>query len=192
MQKNAKRCQEDPLLKQWIKKNNIQKLLKVWKLLLLLYLGLLNRNRYILPGILIFNNFLTFQSSKILSWQYIRNVCGKTNGTFGGHRNSLDSQGIGPYTRIRNHNDCISPIYGHHFPHNVLVRQGTDWRIQVITEKLTNQLCLENLICVVWRSWRSLAAVRKRHVRVSLQTEKLNVGIVSQKDMALTQFGFVG
>lgn len=42
------------------------------------------------------------------------------------------------------------------------------------------------------RSWKSLEAVRKRHVRVSLQSIKSNVGMISQKDMALTQFGFVG
>lgn len=42
-------------------------------------------------------------------------------------------------------------------------------------------------------SWRSLAAVRRRHVRMSRHCEKAGqVGMISQKDMALTQFGFIG
>lgn len=42
------------------------------------------------------------------------------------------------------------------------------------------------------RSWRSLAAVRQRHVSTSIKSSQADNGIVSQKDMALTQFGFIG
>lgn len=41
-------------------------------------------------------------------------------------------------------------------------------------------------------SWQSLEAVRKRHVAVTLHSEKMDAGIISQKDMALTQFAFFG
>lgn len=42
------------------------------------------------------------------------------------------------------------------------------------------------------RSWASLEAVRKRHVAVTQHSEKQQAGIISQKDMALTQFAFFG
>lgn len=42
------------------------------------------------------------------------------------------------------------------------------------------------------RSWRSLATVRKRHVTVSMKSAKAQNKIISQLDMAVAQFGFVG
>lgn len=42
------------------------------------------------------------------------------------------------------------------------------------------------------RSWRSLAAVRKRHVSVSLKISSAQNEIISQLDMAVAQFGFAG
>lgn len=42
------------------------------------------------------------------------------------------------------------------------------------------------------RSWKSLAAVRKRHIVTSRFAENAGHGHISQKDMALTQFGFMG
>lgn len=42
------------------------------------------------------------------------------------------------------------------------------------------------------RSWRSLEAVRKSHAVASKYTEKGNAGFITQRDMALTQFGFMG
>ena len=42
------------------------------------------------------------------------------------------------------------------------------------------------------KSWKSLEAVRKRHVISSKYAEKGNHGFIQQKDMALTQFGFMG
>ncbi|XP_045770799.1 uncharacterized protein LOC123871201 [Maniola jurtina] len=41
-------------------------------------------------------------------------------------------------------------------------------------------------------SWRSLLAVRARHIKASLSANLKGQGIVSQRDLALTQFGFVG
>ncbi|CAK1590414.1 unnamed protein product [Parnassius mnemosyne] len=41
-------------------------------------------------------------------------------------------------------------------------------------------------------SWRSLHAVRIRHVRAGLAAKMKGIGIVSQRDVALTQFGFIG
>ncbi|XP_050353217.1 uncharacterized protein LOC126775380 isoform X2 [Nymphalis io] len=41
-------------------------------------------------------------------------------------------------------------------------------------------------------SWRSLLTVRNRHVRASLAAKLKGQGIVSQRDLALTQFGFIG
>ncbi|XP_047538023.1 uncharacterized protein LOC125071717 [Vanessa atalanta] len=41
-------------------------------------------------------------------------------------------------------------------------------------------------------SWKSLLAVRNRHVRASLAANVKGQGIVSQRDLALTQFGFIG
>lgn len=43
-----------------------------------------------------------------------------------------------------------------------------------------------------YRSWKSLAAVRKRHICTSKHAEHAGVGYISQRDMALTQFGFIG
>lgn len=40
--------------------------------------------------------------------------------------------------------------------------------------------------------WRSIAKVRKIHYYSSKKTEKMGIGIISQKDMALTQFAFMG
>ncbi|XP_026314281.1 uncharacterized protein LOC113225997 isoform X2 [Hyposmocoma kahamanoa] len=41
-------------------------------------------------------------------------------------------------------------------------------------------------------SWKSLYAVRSRHLRASLASKLKDEGIVSQRDIALTQFGFIG
>lgn len=41
-------------------------------------------------------------------------------------------------------------------------------------------------------SWKSLEAVRKRHIMSSKAAERKHAGMISQKDMALTQFGFMG
>ncbi|XP_028036533.1 uncharacterized protein LOC114247711 [Bombyx mandarina] len=41
-------------------------------------------------------------------------------------------------------------------------------------------------------SWRSLYAVRSRHVKASLASNAKGTGVVSQRDIALTQFGFIG
>jgi hypothetical protein len=42
------------------------------------------------------------------------------------------------------------------------------------------------------RAWNSLSAVRKMHFHSSRSANSSNVGIISQKDMAITQFGFMG
>ncbi|XP_022112480.2 uncharacterized protein LOC110991432 isoform X1 [Pieris rapae] len=41
-------------------------------------------------------------------------------------------------------------------------------------------------------SWKSLMAVRTRHVKASLASKIKGVGIISQRDLAITQFGFIG
>ncbi|CAH2093726.1 unnamed protein product [Euphydryas editha] len=41
-------------------------------------------------------------------------------------------------------------------------------------------------------SWRSLMTVRSRHLRASVAADLKGQGIVSQRDLALTQFGFIG
>lgn len=41
-------------------------------------------------------------------------------------------------------------------------------------------------------SWKSVTAVRKLHVHASMRCQKAKIGMISQKDMALTQFGFMG
>lgn len=40
--------------------------------------------------------------------------------------------------------------------------------------------------------WRSIAKVRKIHYYSSKKTEKMGIGIISQKDVAFTQFAFMG
>jgi hypothetical protein len=42
------------------------------------------------------------------------------------------------------------------------------------------------------KAWKSLAAVRKFHFSASKSAEKASVGLISQKDMAITQYGFIG
>lgn len=42
------------------------------------------------------------------------------------------------------------------------------------------------------KSWQSLAMVRKAHFRSSKYSTRKNTGLISQKDLALTQFGFLG
>lgn len=41
-------------------------------------------------------------------------------------------------------------------------------------------------------SWKSLYAVRSRHLKASIASKAKGTGIVSQRDVALTQFGFIG
>lgn len=43
-----------------------------------------------------------------------------------------------------------------------------------------------------FRSWKSLQAVRRGHIIASKYAEKGESGFISQRDMALTQFGFMG
>lgn len=40
--------------------------------------------------------------------------------------------------------------------------------------------------------WRSIAKVRKIHYYSSKKTKEMGIGIISQKDMAFTQFAFMG
>jgi hypothetical protein len=42
------------------------------------------------------------------------------------------------------------------------------------------------------KSWKSLEAVRKFHFSASRSAKNANVGMISQKDMAITQYGFIG
>ena len=42
------------------------------------------------------------------------------------------------------------------------------------------------------KAWRSVQAVRKLHFNANRSAKKSGVGIISQKDMAITQFGFMG
>ncbi len=41
-------------------------------------------------------------------------------------------------------------------------------------------------------AWRSLEVVRNLHFSASVSGETSKMGIVSQKDMAITQYGFMG
>lgn len=41
-------------------------------------------------------------------------------------------------------------------------------------------------------AWKSLETVRKLHFSASRSATKANVGMISQKDMAITQYGFMG
>lgn len=45
---------------------------------------------------------------------------------------------------------------------------------------------------LIFRLWKSLTAVKKMHNSASTSGCKANVGRISQMDMALTQFGFIG
>lgn len=42
------------------------------------------------------------------------------------------------------------------------------------------------------KSWKSLETVRKLHFAATTSASRNNMGIVSQKDMAITQYGFIG
>lgn len=42
------------------------------------------------------------------------------------------------------------------------------------------------------KAWRSLDAVRKLHFSASRSAKNAKIGIISQKDMAITQYGFIG
>lgn len=42
------------------------------------------------------------------------------------------------------------------------------------------------------KAWKSLEAVRNFHMSASNSSKKANTGIISQKDMAITQYGFIG
>lgn len=42
------------------------------------------------------------------------------------------------------------------------------------------------------KAWNSLLAVRKFHFSGSRSAMNANIGIISQKDMAITQYGFMG
>lgn len=42
------------------------------------------------------------------------------------------------------------------------------------------------------KAWRSLEAVRKMHFAASRSAENASKGMISQKDMVITQYGFMG
>lgn len=42
------------------------------------------------------------------------------------------------------------------------------------------------------KAWKSLETVRKLHLSANKSASRNNMGIISQKDMAITQFGFMG
>lgn len=42
------------------------------------------------------------------------------------------------------------------------------------------------------KAWKSLEAVRKSHFAASRSAKNASVGMVSQRDMAITQYGFMG
>lgn len=42
------------------------------------------------------------------------------------------------------------------------------------------------------KAWESLSAVRKFHFAANRSAKKSNIGMVSQRDMAITQYGFLG
>jgi hypothetical protein len=42
------------------------------------------------------------------------------------------------------------------------------------------------------KSWKSLETVRKFHFSASRSSKNASIGIISQKDMAITQYGFMG
>lgn len=42
------------------------------------------------------------------------------------------------------------------------------------------------------KAWQSLEAVRKMHFSASRAATKAKVGTINQKDMAITQYGFIG
>lgn len=42
------------------------------------------------------------------------------------------------------------------------------------------------------KAWKSLEAVRKFHFSASRSAKNSNVGMISQKDMVITQYGFIG
>lgn len=48
------------------------------------------------------------------------------------------------------------------------------------------------MLNVIFRLWESIQSVRKGHCLASRYSTKGNAGFISQKDMALTQFGFMG
>lgn len=51
---------------------------------------------------------------------------------------------------------------------------------------------LSQLISFFIRAWESITHIRKLHVSISKRADRNDVGIISQKDMAITQFAFVG
>lgn len=53
-------------------------------------------------------------------------------------------------------------------------------------------LPIEQRIIKLFRGWESLVHIRKVHINVSSRTSPKGLGFVSQKDMAITQFAFVG
>lgn len=42
------------------------------------------------------------------------------------------------------------------------------------------------------KAWQSLAAVRKLHFSASRSAKSAKIGFINQKDMAVTQYGFIG
>jgi hypothetical protein len=47
-------------------------------------------------------------------------------------------------------------------------------------------------LCLCFRSWKSLYTVRTRHAKAGMSSKLKGLGVVSQRDVALTQFGFIG
>lgn len=42
------------------------------------------------------------------------------------------------------------------------------------------------------KAWKSLEAIRKMHLSASRSATNAKVGMINQKDMAITQYGFIG
>lgn len=64
------------------------------------------------------------------------------------------------------------------------IKPGTPW----VLVKIRNQ----NADVSPRRAWKSLEIVRKIHIKINQRSAKVDKGIISQTDMALTQFLFMG
>lgn len=74
-----------------------------------------------------------------------------------------------------------------------MLNYGTNIQYNRDLRKVTLYLLYKyHVFLLFFRAWKSLETVRRMHVVVNARSTKAGVGIISQKDMAITQFTFMG
>lgn len=135
------------------------------------------------------------QRSRAIQTQLLRDVCGEAMRTVGDRNGSLDIACVGAYKSIFRTEDRLSTVCGHNLPYARMVLWGYETQLQVnrADKCALPQSKITFLSFHCCRAWKSVTFVRKTHAGVSRHASSVDSKmIISQRDMAVTQFGFIG